>query len=248
MEILNTRQVRPLVDLQRMDTGLDALKAKAAGIPVRIAALNADFEKKKAAVNAAGEAYRALLLKKKDSELKIAEAEEAIRKRQRDLNAVKDNNAFKALLSEIETCKVKKDSLETEVLDLMEEIDRASVQDNKLKAETAALETARRTEAAALEAVLKEQEAAIAAASAARAAAAAVIEPELLSRYEHLRQRRAGLAVAEAREDAASGKVSCSGCHMGLTPQKIMDVKKRDVFVICPDCTRLLYSAQTVFG
>lgn len=248
MEILNTNQVRLLVELQRMDTAIDAQKVKAAAVPVSIAALNKEFKDKENAVDAARSAFHALLLKKKESELKIAEADEEVRKYQRDLNAVKENNAFKALLSQIEACKAKKDSLETSVLDLMEAIDRASVEDNKLKGEIAQLEAGRKAQSAALEAGLKELEAAIGAASAKRNAAAAVIEPELLQKYEHLRARRAGLAVAEVREDADAGKFSCSGCHMGLTTQKVMEARRRDVFVICPDCTRLLYSVSTVFG
>ena len=248
MDLLQTVEVKSLVELQRMDTALDSLKERAAAVPVKIAALNTAFENKKNSMSAAREALQALQSKKKERELEIAEAEEGIRKHQRDLNAVKENNAFKALLSEIETCKNKKDALETDVLTLLEEIDLASAEDGRLKAEVKKIEAEKNLEAAALEAEQKELEARIAVAAGARAAAAAAITPELTDKYEHLRSRRAGLAVTEAHEDAKTGKFSCGGCHMGLTPQKVVDVKKHDAFAVCPDCRRWLYLERTVFG
>ncbi len=248
MDLLHTIETKALVELQRMDIALDALKARAAAVPVKIAALADAFEAKKNSMSAAREALLALQGKKKNIELEIAEAEEDIRKHQRDLNAVKENNAFKALLSEIETCKNKKDELETQVLTVLEEIDRAAAEDAKLKAEVKQIESVKDSEVAALEAEKKEVEAASAAAAAQRAAAAAAITPELVEKYEGLRSKRAGLAVVLAHEDAHNGKFSCGGCHMGLTPQKMLDLKKHDTFAVCPDCRRWLYLERTVFG
>ncbi|MCX5792262.1 MAG: C4-type zinc ribbon domain-containing protein, partial [Elusimicrobia bacterium] len=120
--------------------------------------------------------------------------------------------------------------------------------DAKLKAEVKQIESVKDSEVAVLEAEKKEVEAAIAAAAAQRAAAAAAITPELVEKYEGLRSKRAGLAVVLAHEDAHNGKFSCGGCHMGLTPQKMLDLKKHDTFAVCPDCRRWLYLERTVFG
>lgn len=248
MDLLHTAEVKSLVELQRMDTALDALRAQAAAVPVKIAELDAAFEGRKASMSAAREVLLALQVKKKSFELEIAEAEEGIRKHQRDLNAVKENNAFKALLSEIETCKTKKDSLETEVLTLLEAIDLAAAEDARLKAEVKQLEAGKNVEAAALAAGLVELEARISAAAGQRSAAASALNPEMLEKYEQLRSKRAGLAITEAHEDKNTCKFSCGGCHMGLTPQKVVDVKKHDAFAVCPDCRRWLYLEQTVFG
>jgi len=248
MDLLHTAEVKSLVELQRMDTALDALRARAAAVPVKIAELDAAFEEKKDSMSAAREALLALQVKKKNFELEIAEADEGIRKHQRDLNAVKENNAFKALLSEIETCKNKKDAIETEVLTVLEAIDLAIVEDARLKAEVKQLEAGKNAEAAALLAGLKELEARISAAAGQREAAAAAVTADLLEKYGQLRSKRAGIAITEAHEDKKTGKFSCGGCHMGLTPQKVVDVKKHDAFAVCPDCRRWLYLEQTVFG
>lgn len=246
METIHTPEARALADLQKRDTALDALKARAAAIPQKIKGVNAAFAGRKAEMLAAREAFLALQSRKKDLELKIAEAEEGIRKHQLQLNLVKDNAAFKALLAEIEGDKAAKDELETGVLTLLDEIDKASGQDKALQAEVKKLEEAKNAEVAALEAEGAGTAAEIEAAAAARAAAAAAIDAGLLEKYEAVRASRAGLAVAPVKEDAA-GKLSCSGCHMGLTPQKAIDVKKADTFAFCPECRRLMYHEKTLY-
>ena len=248
MDSLHTGEVRALVELQRRDTALDALKARAAAVPVKLAALEAEFAGTKASMSAAKDALTALQVKKKDFELKIAECDEQMRKQQRDLNLLKDNAAFKAMLTEIEGCKAKKDALETDLLLLLEELDKAAAEDARMKGEIGKVEAVKNAAAAGLAAELKALETELAAGAAARSAAAAAIAPELLEKYEHVRARRGGLAVAEAKEDPASGKFSCGGCHMGLTPQKVIEVKKKDVLPSCQECKRFLFLEKTVFG
>jgi hypothetical protein len=248
MEIIHTIEVRALVELQKKDAGIDAMKARLAGVPVKISALKAAAEEKKNSMGAAKEALQALQVKKKDSEIKIAEADEGIRKHQRELNLVKDNNAFKALLTEIEHDKMNKDELETGVLFLLEEIDKAAVQDKAIREELKKTEEIVRAEVAALEVSAVETAAGLEAAKAERAAAAAALSPELLEKYESIRANKGGLAVAVVHEDAATGKFSCGGCHMSLTPQKTLDVKKSDAFAVCQDCRRLMYLEKTVYG
>ncbi len=249
MEIIHTVEAKALVELQKRDTAIDALAARTAAIPAAIAALNAAFARKKASMSAAREALQTLQVKKKDSELKIAEAEEGIRKHQRELNLVKDNNAFKALLSEIENDKKGKDELETVVLFLLEEIDKASVQDKATQAEVKQMEAGLKSEIAALEVSSKEFSSKLESARAERAAAASAITPDLLEKYENIRTNRGGLAVAPAHEDPATpGKFSCGGCHMSLTPQKTLDIKKTDTLTFCQDCRCLMYLEKTLFS
>jgi len=247
MEILHTPDAKALIELQRKDTALDALTAASAAIPAKLKALEAAFEAKKRSMSEARDALMALQSKKKDIELRLAEAEEGIRKHQRELNMVKDNAAFKALLTEIEHDKQAKDELETSELMLLEEIDKASVLDKAVQEEVKKIEVSKNAEAAALAEEARELAAALEEGKTGRAAAAAAIGADLLEKYEAIRGSRAGLAVVPAHEDSA-GKFSCGGCNMTLKPQKMMDVKKPDTFAVCADCRRLLYLESTIFG
>ncbi len=61
------------------------------------------------------------------------------------------------------------------------------------------------------------------------------IEPELLSRYESLRKKKNGLAVAFLENDA------CSACGTQLTPSERQEVHQPSKVFLCPTCGRILY-------
>jgi predicted nucleic acid-binding Zn-ribbon protein len=248
METIHTTEAKALAELQKNDSAIDALSASIATVPGAIAAAEAGFAKKRALLGAAREAFYALQLKKKEAELRLAEAEEGIRKHQRELNLVKENDAFKALLSEIENDKKIKDEMETAELVLLEELDRASSADKEAQSVLKAAETAKNAEVAALEASARELTSRLEAARAQRASAASAIDAGLLEKYEAIRSGRGGLAVVAVHEEPGTGKLSCGGCHMALTPQKAVDVKKHDSFTICADCRRLMYLERTIYG
>jgi len=248
METIHTIEAKALVDLQKKDTALAALTARAAEAPAKIAALRKTFEVKKLAMNTARAALTALQVKKKDVELSIAEAEESVRKHQRELNQVKDNNVFKALLTEIEHDKKVKDDLETEELGVLEEIDQASARDKIIQGEVKLMEGTLNTEISALEAEGHKLSHDLELATAERAAAAAAITPDLVEKYEAIRSGKGGVAIAPAHEDPSNGKLSCGGCHMSMTPQKMLDLKKHDTLTVCSDCRRLMYLEKTIYG
>jgi predicted nucleic acid-binding Zn-ribbon protein len=248
METIHTIEAKALVDLQKKDTALAALTARVAEVPVKVAALRKTFEAKKLAMNTARAALTALQVKKKNVELSIAEADESVRKHQRELNQVKDNNVFKALLTEIEHDKKVKDDLETEELGLLEEIDQAAAQDKLIQGEVKVIEGTLNTEIAALEAEGHKLSHELELATAERAAAAAAITPDLVDKYEAIRAGKGSLAIAEAHEDPTNGKLSCGGCHMSMTPQKMLDLKKHDTLTVCGDCRRLMYLEKTIYG
>ncbi|HOJ00549.1 MAG TPA: C4-type zinc ribbon domain-containing protein [Anaerolineaceae bacterium] len=61
------------------------------------------------------------------------------------------------------------------------------------------------------------------------------IEPELIARYENLRKRKNGLAIAALENDA------CSACGTQLTPSERQEVRLTSKLFFCPTCGRILY-------
>lgn len=59
----------------------------------------------------------------------------------------------------------------------------------------------------------------------------------LTRKYERIRERRGGVAVAEAIDEA------CTGCHMGIPPQLYNNLQRGEALVACPSCQRILYFA-----
>lgn len=61
----------------------------------------------------------------------------------------------------------------------------------------------------------------------------------LRKRYETLLDRRAGIAVVEARQE------TCCGCNMNLPPQLFNSLYTTKEILVCPHCNRMLYLAAT---
>lgn len=247
MTLMHCTEIRSLIDLQAKDKFITDMAVKIAAIPAEIDALNAAFEEKKGTMNTAREKYLSLQVEKKNNEILIAEKDEEIRKHQRELNAIKDNKAYKALLSEIDAAKQAKDEVETGILVLMEALDKASGEDKQLQQEVKKLEEEKNRKIAELEAAKKDLAAAVEAEKAGRADFVSKISPEIIEKYEFIREQRQGLAIVEVKEDK-TGKLSCGGCNIGLIPQKAVDLKRADILVFCDECQRIIYLKKTVYG
>jgi len=247
MKLMHTTEVRSVIELQARDKVIDGLAARAASIPEEIKALNEAFQEKKASMNAAREALVRLKVDRKAKELLVTEKEEEIRKHQRDLNSVKNNEAYKALQAEIARARSEQDAFETEILGILEAIDAASVEDRKLQQETERLEKENAARIKTLEDSGAEAEKALSAAREQRSVFVSGISAEIAEKYEFIRAQRKGLAVARVIEDK-TGRMSCGGCNMTLTAQKTIDVRTPDALVFCDNCQRIIYLERTVYG
>lgn len=66
------------------------------------------------------------------------------------------------------------------------------------------------------------------------------VDPGLLSRYENIRRRRAGIAVASVVG------ITCQGCNRSIPPQLSIVLQRADSIETCPNCQRIIYSAAAV--
>ncbi len=73
-----------------------------------------------------------------------------------------------------------------------------------------------------------------------RAVAAGTVDPGLLSKYENIKRRRAGVAVAPVVG------MSCTGCHRHIPPQLAITLQRANSVETCPNCQRIIYSAEAV--
>jgi predicted nucleic acid-binding Zn-ribbon protein len=221
--------------LQAKDLVLDSLAAQKNEIPSEIASLKGEIEAAKSALKEARAKTLDCEKRKKEKELELAAKEEAIRKHSVELNQVKTNEAFKALQSEIEGAKSAGSSLETRILEIMEEADQSRVREKKIAQEAAEEEKKILVEVRAAESRLAEVESLIAKAQAERDASAAAIDPELLKVYELIRGRGKRDAVVPVEGG------HCGVCRMALMPQQLVESAKGRSLVVCESCQRILY-------
>lgn len=228
---------RALIAVQVLDAERVEVEEKLESIEPRREELRAQLDDEKARHVASKEALKKLQVAHKEKEIALKEQEAAVDKHNGELSNIKSNDAYKALLTEIEHAKGKIDALETEILGMLDEISaaEAAVAEEQSVVKTIEAEFAGRAkeiddDEAALNGRLAEL-------AAERAGKTAGVEPALLAHYDKVRERHAdGVALAELKEGA------CSACHVKVPPTLLQDVQKGEEFVTCESCYRILYN------
>ena len=121
--------------LQNYDIKIAKIKAEIENAPAAVEAKKLDLENKKIEAEDKKKRYVSLNSLKKEKEALLDAKEKAIAKHSMDLNTVKANDAYKALLIEIEKAKADKSAIEDEILALMEKIEAESLEVKKNDAE-----------------------------------------------------------------------------------------------------------------
>lgn len=229
-----------LLALQEQDAALDKLKSEMDKIPVEIAVLRERLEGERARLGEAKARALALEKRKKEKELELAQKEEAVKKHSLELNQVKTNEAFKALQREIEQAKAEGSQIETEILEIMEELDVCRKGEKALQAELGGVEKAVGAEISALEFKLAELRTQFEAAQGARDQAAAALPADVMRVYSHIRSRGKPNAVVAIDGD------NCSACRVTQSPNVIVEATKAKALVICESCQRILYRPEAL--
>jgi hypothetical protein len=148
--------------------------------------------------------------------------------------AVTNQHQYEAVQHEIAAVRAKRDVLETEVLERLDGEEReAAARPEKAHA----LERAE-AEGQALFAKLDHEQAVaraeLVALDTRRAETVARLEPAARTRYEKLRSLRGGRGIAAVLNGA------CGGCHSGLPPHALQELRRAEKLLICDGCGRLL--------
>jgi predicted nucleic acid-binding Zn-ribbon protein len=225
-----------LVRLQELDKALDALRQHAAKIAPRRAAVAA----RRAALVAQHESSKKTLtdaqVQKKNLEMDIDTKDQVIRKSSGELNSVKSNDAYKALLTQIDAAKKEKSAIEDQVLVLMETIDALQKSAKAADAEHQTQRAALDAEDAALNAEEAEDQSKADAKQGERDSYAAGLPRAARERYESIQRGRPGFLAVVPLQD-----MICGGCRTRLTASLLNEVMKGKDLVACESCSRLLY-------
>lgn len=236
---LNREALQQLIKLQAQDKVIDALQTAIEKVPVDIAAVKKELEAEKAKMTEAKTKLTKLQLAKKDKELEMSQKEEAIRKHGNELNSVKSNDAYKALLSEIEKAKAAVSDLETAILQIMEDLDQAAKEEKAEQAKVKEVEAKAQTEIKSLEEHQAKLTAEAAQEKSKREALTGGIPADVMKLYDHLRKRNKGVALA-----VVQGTI-CGACKITILPQSLIELTKGSKVISCESCQRILYNAET---
>lgn len=224
-----------LIDLQELDKEILEFTQAAAQLPEELAVMAqvlAELQEGQAARQAE---LDDLKRQHRETEGEMRDLEESIRTSRQRLMEIKNNIEYRAMLKEIGFKEDQRDHKETRILEFLELMEKAAQvlrEQTELVAEQEKLYTQRQAEAAAREAEITEQ---LARLDGQRQQIMPEVPPDLLKRYEFIRQRRNCSPIAEVQEGV------CLGCHMNILPQQYIDLQKGEEIIQCHHCQRILY-------
>lgn len=228
-------EIKSLLTIQERDLELDRFHAELAAIPTKISAIKNEIQGNKTALEEAKKDLNQHQLSKKQRELDLESQEAAVRKHSGELNAVKTNEAYKALLGEIQKAKDTQSALEDQILQLMEQIDQAMKVWKEKETISKGTEAGLLKQISDWEAKGKEIEQTLAAKQADRDLALGALPKTLSAQYEKLRSGKRGAALAPIRKE------QCTGCHMKISQATINEVRRGMKIMTCESCSRIVY-------
>jgi len=227
-----------LLVLQQRDTAVDQLRHRLATLSERtlVSGLQQELARVRAELATAGGEREVLAARQERLEGDVATGEAKRRTLEARLAATSVPREAQAMTEEIDGIKARQLVLEDELLEIMEALEPIEAGVTAGEAEEAALQQRLGEAREALSGAETAMEGEIAAAVIARADAAQAIPAALLDRYERLRAKLGGVAVATL--DGAR----CTGCNLTLPTVELERVRAAgpDTIVECEQCGRIL--------
>ena len=227
-----------LLELQHLDTTADQLAHRRRSTPERVAA-------QEAAAALEEHRRRRAVAADREEELELAidglerDGEQLTAQRARleaQLKTVAAPREADALMHELAAVAERRDALDDQELASLEEQSQLAEEVAALDVQLPAEEASARAAGAALAAFEAEIDGELAAIAAARDELAARIGAATMGRYDRLRDRMGGVAVARLEGNR------CGGCHLDLSTTEVAEVRAvgPGEFADCPQCGRLL--------
>jgi len=235
------QQMSLLRELQAIDSYIDRLRQELnqldSGERIR-----AKLEQTRQRMEDIKQRYEASYAAAAEQERRLQELDERIRRAEAELYSGRVTNPreLQLMQQEIENAKKTRDELDLQMLQLWETLENmkrdidASERDLRQieRFYEAHMEDYRQRKAALEgEIAFNEQE---------REKLAQQIDPEVRQRYQTLRERLGGIAVAVVEQKA------CSVCHTLLTPYTLKRLETEEALITCESCGRLLYDPNLV--
>jgi len=232
--------LKSLIELQAVDFRLIGIRERLARFPKSLMEVEARVTAARQQVTAAKEALLTGQKERKTYEMDVEQWKERAKKYRNQSGEVKTNEAYKALLHEIQNAENEVAKAEDRLLERMvsgEEYDR------QVKAAEAAVkevEAVANKERQAIQAEYNAAQKELSAAEATRAAAIAAVPEDLVDHYERIAKRHGGIALAEIRGEG------CGQCGVHIRPHVIQQLQRdsNGEFFHCETCTRILYYAD----
>jgi len=233
-------KLKVLEELQQIDLEVNEVNAELAKLPARRTRADAAV----AAARKAWEDARARLeaneRERRQIESLLGMERDKVKKWEGRLGEIKTPREYAALSREIEIARKTNETqseqareLTAQAAEIKQGLDakeeELSEREASAQAETEEIEKHRAAAAEKMKGL-----------ESRRAAAVKLVDPGLLAKYENIKRRRAGIAIAQVVG------MTCKGCHRNIPPQLAITLQRANSIETCPSCHRIIYSADAV--
>ena len=239
MNDISKQDIETLVKLQEAETQIVRLRAVLEKVEKKKGKLTAQLKQFENALEENKENLLHVAADCTDIEMEIQVVDDRIIKSNEKLRMVKTNKEYQLFLREVDDTKKRKDALETELLEYLDEEEKIeeSVQESEkeylllkdqIEAEQKDIEKKSKDDRELLDEYLAQQK-----------DIGKNIDPSLMNRFVKISKMNNGLAVVNVRKEV------CMGCFMNIPPQLYIEVQRGDSLISCPQCSRILYYVNT---
>ena len=228
-------QMALLVKLQEQDQILDQLKRRIREGPQKVKEMEGEVEILAGNLEAGKNRIQEIQKLQRQLEAEVEDGAGQIGRSKTRLLTIKSNKEYQAILKEIEDTQRTNAEKEDKILGFMEEIEGLNQEIQHKEKELSAVRARFEEEKRTVEGEVRQAEAEFAEVEKHRQDTAQAMDSELVARYEHLRVRTGGRAVAYVEN------TTCSGCHLNIPPQMYNELQRRDSLKHCPNCDRIIY-------
>jgi hypothetical protein len=227
-------QLRALDELQKVDSLVREIELELAEIPRKVKELRGDVDRVRELLDRERAELAGAEKMRRDAEHEVQAHQEMLAKARQKASAVTKTREHDAAMREIEAMRKAVGDRQEDALRLMGAIEQFKASIAQHEEEFGKIRQVLEGEEAEARARMTELTAKKSAHDEARMDAVRKLRPDVLRKYETIRQRR-GVAIS----DVVAGQ--CTGCHMQLPPQLYNIILRIETLEICPNCNRILY-------
>ncbi len=227
-----------LIELQRLDSEIRQITFFLEGTQPQINDIDRKIELSSQTVNSTKEKMTTSQKRRRELESEVKNIKAQTAKYKRQLNEVKTNKEYTALLKEIEESQKNVDRLEEEFI--AEMILEDDIQ-KEIRAANQAFAAAQEKLSHEKEAILqrkKEMEEKSRQLSQHKKELLPLLPSEQVSLYLNIFRKKGGIALSPVRDEF------CSMCHVRIRPQVLNELRDGQKLILCENCGRILYRQE----
>ncbi len=235
MQEITREDMDILIRLQKAESEMVRIESYLKDVNKEKIALELTLTEFKTALDQHREALELTQRTCREIEAEIQMTDERIVKSNTNLRLVKTNKEYQALQREVDDNRKRKEQLETQFLQLLEDKESQEALVKEREADLKQLTAKIRADQETIDSKTVDDRAILEEYGEQREEIGRKLDKHLLTRFDEVSKNSGGLAVVEVVKEV------CHGCFMGIPPQLFIEVQRCNQLIQCPQCNRILF-------